>query len=488
MEKKAISTISSDVKLRPPIVAVLGHVDHGKTTLLDYIRKSHLTTKEYGGITQKIGAYQIEQNGRPITFIDTPGHEAFEKIRARGAQVADIALLIVAANDSVKPQTVEAIKHIKAANIPVIVAINKIDLPDLNLQKVKKDLSDNGIVVEEFGGKVASVAISAVNGKGIDDLLESILLVAELKKISADPQGVFIGVVIESVKDKRKGNTATIIVKNGTLKTNSEIKVLNIIKDQAIVETVKIRAMFDENGASVREAFPGKPVEVLGFKNLPLVGSLVSTDEKMLKTDEEKNAVSQKEGQTEKILKVMIKADSFGSLEAVIDGLPKEVEILEAEVGEITENDIAFAKVSKAVILGFNLKVSSAISKLAEDERVKIRTYNIIYKLFDEVEDVIGYMKTGPELQILGKAKILQEFATSEGKVAGCQITDGRMVKSDKAQLVRGGKVVYEGRIKEIREKKEEVNKVEKGRMCGIRLVPPVDFFIGDVIQSYSIL
>ena len=474
--------------LRPPIVAVLGHVDHGKTTLLDYIRKSRLAAKEFGGITQKIGAYQTEVQGRKITFIDTPGHQAFEKLRARGAKTADIALLVVDACDSVKPQTVEAIKHIKKAAIPIIVAINKTDLPSANPERVKKDLIKEEIVVEKYGGKVAAVEISAKTGTGVSDLLEAILLVFEFKEIKADPNGPFTGVIIESSKDKRRGNIATIIVKSGTLRVPNEFYVFGSDKDTVSLEKVKVRALFDEYGKTVKEAEPGKPVEVLGFNNIPLVGSLVSEDEK-LSQGETVSQTKKEENKAEgKMLKVIIKAESAGSLEAVLDGLPKEVQVIYKGIGEITENDVTFAKTTKAFILGFNLKPQSQLIKFAEDEGVKMRTYNIIYRLFEEINDVISYLSKGPQIKILGKAKILQEFATSEGKVAGCQITEGRIVRGDKIQLIRREKVVMEGRIREIRERKEKVNKVEKGKLCGITIAPQFDFFIGDMIQSYSIV
>lgn len=466
--------------MTPPTVAVLGHVDHGKSSLLDYIRKSEITKKEHGGITQHIGAYQVEFKSRKITFIDTPGHEAFGKLRSRGAKVADIALLVIAADDSVKPQTIESIKYIKEAQIPMIVAINKIDLPNINIEKVKRDLLQYEVILEEKGGKIAVFPVSAKTGKGIDDLLEGILLVAELKKINADAEAPFAGVIIESKLDKGRGRVATVLVKQGTLKPRQEI----ITED----EKVSVRALFDENGQSVLEAGPGKPVEVLGFNRLPKVGSLVN-DKTFQENSRLKNLnvapAPVTASPSASLLNVIVKADAYGSLEAIVDGLSQKIQVIDAGLGEINENDITKAKNNKAFILGFNIRLAKKILRLAADERVKIKIYQTIYKLFDEIDEVIAFIEKGAEKEVVGTAKILQEFLVSEGKIAGCRVESGRVAQGDKVRLLRNREEILLSRIKSLRLGKEKVNRAEKGQECGIRLSDEFDFKPGDVLESY---
>lgn len=469
---------------KPPVVAVMGHVDHGKTTLLDFIRKSHVAAGEHGGITQHIGAYQITVGNKKITFIDTPGHEAFAKMRTRGARSSDLALLVVDANESVKPQTIESIRYIKEAGIPMIVAINKIDLPTADVARVKKELMKYDVTVEEFGGKIAALPISAKTGKGVSDLLDTILLVAEMKKISADPSAPFEGIVIESKKDSRHGVAATVLVNSGTLHQGDQIT--------SEKETFKVRVMFDEYGKVVKAAEPGRPVEVLGAKEPPAVGSqMVAYGHPFSQPITEKEELKEIAGKfataDDSALQVIIKADSENSLEAIIDGLTVDVRILSASIGDISENDIAFAKTAHAFILGFNVKTSPLVVKLAYDEGVKIKIYTLIYKLFEEIADVVSFLKEGPEKELLGKAKIIQEFTYKDERIAGCQVMDGRIAVGDKIAIMRQNESVGQGRIKSIRKEKDEVTKVEKGHMCGVRMVGKVDFKIGDMIESYRI-
>lgn len=466
---------NNTTQLKSPVVAVLGHVDHGKTSLLDYLRKSRITSGEAGGITQHIGAYQVEHNGRKITFIDTPGHEAFINLRERGAKTADIALLIIDAVESVKPQTIESIKIIQQAGIPMIVAFNKIDLPNANPKKVTQDLLRYNVITEENGGKIATVAVSAKTGQGISDLLETILLISEMKKITASNAAPFEGVVIESKKDKFRGTVATIIVQNGTVSVGDTVWIEG--------KQEKIRALFNDLGKAIKQGFPGMPLEVLGFSILPGVGAQVSKEKK------EEKVKTQNVGAAttpEAILSIFLKADATGSLEAITDGLPKEVAVVETGIGDITEGDITHAKATRLVIIGFNVKVSSQVQKFAHDEGVRIRTYTIIYKLFEEIKDVVEILKKGPQKDIIGQAKILQVFSTSVGIVAGSQIVEGRVARGDKVEIVRQGKVIQDNlRITSIRLGKEEVTKAEKGKLCGIRFSAHVDFVVGDMIQSY---
>jgi len=494
---------------RPPIVTILGHVDHGKTTLLDFIRKSSVATREHGGITQHIGAYQIEvksegtrsstvtppgkgESGN-ITFIDTPGHAAFEKMRSRGARVADIAILVVAVDDGLMPQTVEAIKHILAARVSMIVAVNKVDLPgvDINvgLQKIKKQLSDNGVLVEEYGGDVPIINLSAKTGEGVDKLLEMITLVSEMNELKGDPDAKPSGVVIESNLDKFKGPIATILIRNGTLKKGDQI-ILNGVKG-------KIRGMFDYNGQSVDSAGPSTPVEVLGLDSVPSVGSTLGEETKDEKKSKEIQSLVSKmqEGETN-ILKVVIKADKQGSLEAIEDSLEKfnseapVVEIVGSGTGEVGEADIKLASSVRGIVLSFNTKIASTAAQLAEHEHVLIRSYTVIYELLEEVEEVVeGMIKPGIVEEILGKANIIAEFPFGKAeRIAGCRVIEGGFSKSSKVRISREEVVVGESKLKSLRKVKEEVTRVEKGVDCGMIFDPPVDFQIGDIVESYRII
>ncbi len=478
---------------RPPIVTILGHVDHGKTTLLDFIRKSSVASKEHGGITQHIGAYQITHNSQLITFIDTPGHSAFFFFFSRGAHVADIAVLVIAADDGIMPQTTEAINHIQSAKVPLIIAVNKIDLPGINLkvqlEKIKKQLSDQKILVEEYGGDVPIIPLSAKTGEGIDKLLEMILLIAEMHELKGDPerpQGVE-GVVIEANLDKFKGPIATVLIQNGTLKKGDQI-ILGGVKS-------KIRGMFDFVGKPLENAGPSTPVEILGLESVPEVGSVLGDESAQITSNKiQVTSLIEKLKQGEsKTLKVIIKADKQGSLEAIVHSLEKHgesVEVVQKGTGDILEGDIKMASAVHAIIVGFNVKVLPQALKLSESEGVLIRTYNIIYELLDEIEDVIeGMVKPGRVEEVLGKGSVIAEFPFGKDeRVAGCRVTEGLISKGTKIRVLRDGLDLGEARLKSLRVVKDEVNKVEKGKDCGMIFDPAIDFQIGDMVESFRII
>lgn len=510
MAKKStiVQNVSPRHAGRPPVVAVLGHVDHGKTTLLDYIRKANVASKEHGGITQHIGAYQIAyktktrlqasersdggqgKEDRLITFIDTPGHEAFSKIRSRGASAADIAILVVAANDSVKPQTIESIAQITSAGIPMIVAINKIDLPGVIIEKVKSDLAKNGVQVEGFGGDVPCVLVSAKEGKGVTDLLELIVLIADMKELTGDPKGEFSAVVIEAKVDKFRGQVATLLVKSGTLGVGT------LLYEQE-KSLGKVRALFDEHGAKVETAPPGKPVEVLGFSSLPSVGVMitsVSVQAAPVIADTPKEAANVTDflaamtAADKKRLKLLIKADTSGSLEAVLEALPQsDIDVVSASLGEISEADILEARASGAVVVGFNVKVGPGVEKLATHEKVIFRTYSIIYELLDEMKDVV----TGMEALLvrereLGKGQIIAEFPYEKDRIAGTKVLSGRLAKGDLVRVMRDDVEIGSARIKSIRQGKNEITRVEVGGECGVLLDKKLDFTVLDGIIAFT--
>ncbi len=477
---------------RPPIVTILGHVDHGKTTLLDFIRKSSTASKEHGGITQHIGAYQVEHGGKLITFIDTPGHAAFEKMRSRGAKVADIAVLVVAVDDGIMPQTIEALKHITEAKVPMIVAINKIDLPGINikvtLDKIKKQLSDRKINIEEYGGDVPVVEISAKTGEGVDKLLEVIQLIADLHELKGDPDLPPAGVVIEATLDKFKGAIATLLIRNGTIKKGESILVGGV--------KGKIKGLFDFNGKNVEEAGPSTPIEVLGLESVPAVGATLGAEEEAEGEKVISSLIDKLKQADSKTLKVIVKADKQGSLEAIQASLEKfneeskVVEFILSATGDINESDIRLASSVGAIVVGFNVKVLTNASKLAEIEHVLIRTYLIIYELLDEIEDVIeGMIKVGQVEEVLGRAEILAEFEHGKlEKIAGCRILEGEIAKGHKIRIVRDQTILAEVKIKSLKKVKEEVNKVEKGNECGMLFDPPVDFAVGDIVEAFRVI
>lgn len=481
-KKQKKSEVSS---ARPPIVAVLGHVDHGKTSLLDYIRKTQVASREHGGITQHIGAYQIPG----ITFIDTPGHEAFAKMRTRGASASDIALLVVAADDGVMPQTKESIRMITEAGVPLIVVINKIDLPAANVDKVKKDLARAGVQLEGFGGTIPFVLVSAKTGTGVKDLLEIIKLVADEKKLSNEPNAPLEAVVIETRIDKGKGLVATVIVKKGTLRFGMTLF-------NGVQPIAKTRAMFDEAGIGLSEALPSKPVEVLGFTKLPLVGTIITDiaqQEKILQDD----SVPLTQEQTlqqflstmeqKKKLAMIVKADTFGSLEAVLEALGADVDIVTSGIGDVSDQDILLAKSTGAFVIGFNVKLKQEIQKLAQIEGVVTRTYTIIYELLDELHDVIeGAMEVITQERELGKGTIIAQFPFNGKRIAGTKVVTGRIARGDQVKIMRKDEEIGKAKIKSLRKGKEEETKIEPGNNCGILFDHDVAFAIGDDIIAFT--
>jgi len=492
---------------RPPVVTILGHVDHGKTTLLDAIRQTNVTDKEFGGITQHIGAYQVDVKGKKITFIDTPGHEAFTAMRARGAQVTDIAVLVVAADDGVMPQTIEAINHARAAGVQIIVAINKIDKPDANVERTKQQLAEQGLVVEEWGGDTVCVEVSAKEKKGLDELLEMILLVAELAELKADPRGEVEATVIEAKLDKGKGPVATVLVKSGTLEVGDAIVV-----GQAYG---KIKAMMDDRGNRISKAGPSTPVEIIGLSSVPQAGDRVETaiDEREARQVAEARAEQQRsveqaqqvrvtladlykqlrEGMV-KELNIILKGDVQGSVEAIRESLDKlstqevRVNIIHSGVGNVNESDILLASASNAVVVGFNVKVDAQAKRMADSEGVEVRTYRVIYELLEDIKGAMaGMLAPVIEETILGHAEVRQVFRLPRGVVAGCYVTDGKVQRGSDARVQRGGQTIYTGKISSLRHIKEDMREIAAGYECGIMMEGFQDFEVGDVIESYVV-
>jgi translation initiation factor IF-2 len=491
--KKTVPTLKK--RQRPPVVTLMGHVDHGKTTLLDTIRKSSLVKKEFGGITQHIGAYQVEHKGRKITFIDTPGHAAFARMRAHGAQVTDIVVLVVAADDGIKPQTREALSHIRAAKVPFLVAINKIDLPGINIEKVKGQLAEEGVVVESYGGDIVSVEISAKTGKNIDQLLDIIQLVADMQDLSADPKGGLEAVVIETRLDRRKGPLVSLLVKNGTLSKGAEIKI--------DAQSLRVKAMTDENGVTKKEAGPSTPVEVLGFKDLPPVGQSIGVKpgkRVVLKdaTPVAKPALTKKEAKEEEgeqepeeeeekqTVRIVLRADVAGTLEAIRSNLSEEVEIVGSGVGEVNESDVLLAQATEATIYAFNTKISTSAKKLSELEKVPIKTYNIIYKLFEDLEkQVLKILEPTIDEEVVGEARIEQEFTVRGVRIAGCKVKTGEINKNLPIHLKRGEEIIKDAKIKSLRRGKDDIEIAKAKSECGMAFKPEIDFKISDMIISY---
>lgn len=505
--KVIASELPSALKPRPPVVTILGHVDHGKTTLLDAIRRTNVAAEEAGGITQHIGAYQVEHQGKLITFLDTPGHAAFTAMRARGAQGADVVVLVVAADDGVMPQTKEAIAHARAARVPIIVALNKIDKPNANPDRVKNQLAELGLVPDEWGGNTLIVPVSAKQKVGIQDLLEAILLVAENSDIRANPNGRTIGTVIEAKLDKARGPVATLLVQNGTLK----------VGDVVLVGTAygKLRAMFDFRGKPIRKAEPSTPVEVIGLSDVPSAGEPfeVVASEREARLEVEKRLEEQKQraaarkkvsledlfsryqaGET-KELRLILKADVQGSLEPIITELQKlgsgdiKIDIIYAETGNITENDIMLASASKAIVVGFNVQADAAARRLAESEGVSIRTYDIIYRLTEDIEKALkGMLEPEHREVVIGRAQVLAVFPVSKlGKVAGCRVSEGEIRRNANIRVYRNGNVIFEGEIASLRHQKEDVREIRQGYECGIGVRNFNDFQPGDVLECYVI-
>ncbi len=458
--------------LRPPIVVVLGHVDHGKTTLLDAIRQTDVAQKEAGGITQSIGASVIEKEGKKITFIDTPGHEAFSNMRSRGAKVADLAILVVASDDGVKPQTIEALRHIRLARIPFIVAATKVDLPTASVENVRSQLEKEGVLFEGRGGDVPLIPISAKEGKGVREIIEMILLISELYEIKGDPQGGLEAVIIEVGKG-REGITASVLVRNGKLRVGDEI-----VSDGI---QAKVRALFDFRQRPIKEIGPGEPAKILGFEDLPKVGSLVSHKKNIPILTPTEFEESVKTTPTSKsVLPIILKANSAGSLEAILASLPKEVSVINSGVGEVTESDVLLAKPSQARIFSFGLKVPGQVSKLAENEMVIIESFEIIYELLERLEELI---KEG-KVEVLGVGNILKEFVFEGKRVAGCKVSLGRINIKDVLTLKRGEAILGEVKILSLRKGKTDVSEVKEGEECGILFTPQLDFRVGDMLLS----
>jgi len=490
-----------NAKPRPPVVTVMGHVDHGKTSILDAIRETRVTASEVGEITQHIGAYQTEVKGQKITFIDTPGHEAFTALRARGASVTDIAILVVAADDSVMPQTIEAIDHAKAANVPIIVAINKTDLPGAQPEKVKQDLVQHNIVIEEFGGDVIVVPLSAKTKEGLDDLLENILLVAEVGELKANPDVPAEGVIVESEKDPHRGPTATVIVQRGTLRVGDIVV--------AGGSYGKIKALFDDKGKRVQDAPPSTPVEVMGLNTVPEPGDpfRVLEDEREARDEAESRARSDAEagravtleavsgdiaaGRT-KDLNVIIKADTNGSVEAIrssieqLSGQEVRVNVIHTGVGAVSESDVMLATASRAIIVAFQVKTDLGARKVADSERVDIRNYEIIYELIEDVEQAVkGLMEPVFEDVTDGHAEVRAIFRVRGGRIAGCMVTDGLVRRNSLARVLRKGEMIHESRVSSLRRFTEDVREVQNGLECGIGVERFETFEEGDVIEAF---
>ena len=493
-----------DLVPRPPVVTIMGHVDHGKTSLLDAIRKTHVTEGEAGGITQHIGAYTVECNGRMITFIDTPGHEAFTSMRARGAQVTDVVILVVAADDGIMPQTVEAINHSKAAGVPIIVAVNKIDKPESNPERVKQQLTEHGLVCEDWGGDTICVPVSAKKQQNLDELLEMVLLQADILDLKANPNKAAKGTIIEAQLDKGRGPVATVLVQNGTLKIGDPIV--------AGIAYGRVRAMMNDKGENVKTAGPSCPVEVLGFNEVPSAGDIMNVAEVSKKVAEERrNRIKAEqlknlskvsledlfshiaEGEV-KTLNIVVKADVHGSVEAVKQALEKlsneevRVKCIHGGVGAITESDVMFASASNAIVIGFNVRPDSGARNLAEQEKVDVRTYRIIYQAIEDVENAMkGMFKPVFKEVHLGTISVRNTFKVSSvGTIAGAYVQDGKVQRNAQVRVVRDGVVVHEGQIASLRRFKDDVREVAAGYECGIGIENFNDIHEGDVIEAYT--
>ena len=507
-ELEEIADLPENLRPRPPVVTVMGHVDHGKTLLLDTIRKTDVISGEMGGITQHIGAYQVTYNGKPITFIDTPGHESFTAMRARGARMTDIAVLVVAADDGVMPQTLEALDHAIEAEVPVVVAVNKIDKPEADPHRVRQQLSERGMVPEEWGGDVVFVDVSAKEGTNIDHLLEMVLLIAELQELKANPDVPASGVVVEAKLERSRGPVATVLVQRGTAR----------VGDVVVVGTAwgKIRAMYDDRGGPLEEAGPSRPVELLGLSRVPMAGDdfRVVVEEKKARQITDKRRTMEKlkqrsgpprvsldnlfdkilEGELQE-LKVVIKADTQGSLEAVLDSLEKiasqeiKLKVIHSGVGGISETDIMLASASDAICLGFNVRPDSKAARSAEAEKVEIRTYQVIYQLIEDMESAIkGMLAPEYEEEVTGRAEVRQLFRVpGTGTIAGSYVQEGQITRNSQIRVVRDGTVVYQGRVSSLKRFKDDVREVSSGYECGIGVEGFSDLKEGDILEVFEL-
>ena len=492
---------------RPPVVTIMGHVDHGKTTLLDTIRKTNVTSGEFGGITQHIGAYQVSLKGRKVTFLDTPGHEAFTAMRARGAQVTDIVIIVVAADDGVMPQTKEAVDHAKAAGVPIVVAVNKIDKPGANPDRIMSEMAELGIMPEEWGGDTIFMNVSAKQGTGVSDLLETVLLVADMAELKANPDQLASGTVIEAKLDKGRGPVATLLVQRGTLHSG----------DSIVVGTSygRVRKMTNDKGMEIKKAEPSCPVEIIGLNDVPRAGDVFMAYDNYKKAQEiashrlekqiekERNATSAMsledlakkidEGDVKEI-NVLIKADVQGSAEALKASMERlevdtvRVNVIRSTVGTITESDILLASASNAIIYGFNIRPSAAIRKKAEEEGIEIRLHNIIYKALEELESAMkGMLAPVYEEVVIGQAEVRQIYKVSKvGTIAGCKVVDGYIKRDCKVRLIREGIVIYDGKLGSLRRFENDVKEVQNGFECGMTIENYNDIKVDDIIEAYE--
>ena len=497
----------ASLKERPPIVTIMGHVDHGKTTLLDTIRKTKVVEGEFGGITQHIGAYQVKVNGRAVTFLDTPGHEAFTAMRARGAKVTDVAIIVVAADDGVMPQTKEAIDHAKAADVPIIVAVNKMDKPEANPDRVMSEMADLNVMPEEWGGDTIFVQCSAKKGQGIKDILETILVVSEVRELKANPNRLATGTVIEARLDKGRGPVCTLLVQNGTLKQGQPIVVGSCFG--------RVRKMTNDMGSEIKQAGPSMPVEVIGLNDVPEAGDIfkafdnekearaIADKRKQAKIDQERKATSamnlddlaaQIEAGSIQEIPVIVKANVQGSAEAVKSSLEKievegvKVNVIRSVAGAISESDVMLASASKAIIIGFNVRPDANVRKKAEEEGVSIRLHNIIYKAVEEMELAMkGMLAPVYEEVIIGQLEVRQTFKVSKvGTIAGCMVTDGKVVRDCKVRLIRDGIVVYDGKLGSLKRFQNDAKEVTSGFECGITIENYNDIKEKDIIEAYQ--
>ncbi len=507
-EELEIIDDENDLVERPPVITIMGHVDHGKTTLLDTIRKTNVVAGEAGGITQHIGAYQIVYNGKPITFIDTPGHAAFTEMRARGASITDIIIIIVAADDGVMPQTKEAIDHAKAAGVPIVVAVNKIDKPNANPERVLTEMSQNGVTPDIWGGDTLFVNISAKTGEGIDELLDNLLLIAEMQELKANPNRYATGTVIESKVDKASGVVSTILIQNGTLRLGDAIVVGS--------NAGKVRTLKNDKGENLVEASPSMPVSITGISESPSAGDkfMAFENEKKAKAISEERKLAEKKRTAggnnsvslddlfnrieagEKEINVVLKADVKGSEEAVKNSLLKldvegiKINVIRSSIGAITESDVVLAAASKAIIIGFNIRPNNKIVEYAKENGVDIRLYNIIYKVVEEMEAAMkGKLEPIYEEKVLGQAEVRKLFKFSKvGTIAGSYITSGIIKRDAKARVIRDGIVIYDGNINSIAREKDQVKEVKQGIECGITIENYNDIKEGDIIEAYEVV
>jgi len=496
-----------DLEPRPPIVTIMGHVDHGKTTLLDTIRKTKVVAGEFGGITQHIGAYQVTVNGKKVSFLDTPGHEAFTAMRARGAKVTDVAIIVVAADDGVMPQTREAVDHAKAANVPIIVAVNKMDKPYINPDKIMSSMADLGLMPEEWGGDTIFCRISALTGMGVQELLETILIVSEVSELSANPKRLASGTVVEARLDKGRGPVTTLLVQNGTLKTGDAVVVGACFG--------RVRRMTDDRGKEIKEAKPSTPVEIIGLNDVPVAGDIF----KVFENERHARMIADKRSQTKieaerkvssalslddlsnqikaghvQEIPVIVKADVQGSAEAVKSSLEKidvdtiKVNVIRSTAGAISESDIMLASASKAIIIGFNVRPDANIRKKAQEEGVDIRLHNIIYKAVEQMEAAMkGMLEPVFEEVILGQASVRAIFKVSKvGTIAGCMVTDGKLVRDCEVRLIRNGIVAYTGRLGSLKRFQNDTKEVAAGFECGITIKNFNDIKEGDILEAFG--